>query len=130
MIAGVLIAASIYMLYPRQPSSSEAGPCCYDTVKGADKARWDCKAGCPGMEVDESKQAVDDRATPWTGRSKCEHAHRPVEDRNDRSEGGSDRITVELRASDDRAPRSWEKQAFRIQRVDETRRSKRRFATR
>ena len=129
ILLGVLIAASIYMLYPRSTIErvKRGDGFVYDTVKRVPlKLGLDLQGGMYlALEVDESKQAVADKSDA------LDRALKVLRIRIDEfgvtepivQKVGSDRITVELPGIDDpeRATEVVEKQAFlEFQMVDET----------
>lgn len=129
IVLGVLIAASIYMLFPRSTIErvKRGDVFAYDTVKRVPlKLGLDLQGGMYlALEVDESKQAVADKSDA------LDRALKVVRTRIDQfgvsepivQKVGNDRITVELPGIDDpqRATDVVEKQAFlQFQIVDET----------
>ncbi len=129
IVLGVLIAASIFMLFPRDTIErvKRGDDFAYDTVQRVPlKLGLDLQGGMYlALEVDESKQAVADKSDA------LDRALKVVRTRIDQfgvsepivQKVGSDRITVELPGIDDpqRATDVVEKQAFlQFQIVDET----------
>ncbi len=129
ILIGIMIVGSIYMLFPRNTIErvKRGDSFAYDTVRRVPlKLGLDLQGGMYlALEVDESKQAVADKADA------LERALKVVRTRIDQfgvsepivQKVGSDRITVELPGIDDpqRATDVVEKQAFlQFQIVDES----------